>query len=202
MSIYRVGSILIYFIISIGLTEAWGENVDVGAESPVPSQTHEYLIGPEDVLEVSVWKNAELSKVVIVRPDGMISLPLTGDIKAAGFTPNQLRTTITGKLKEYMETAVVSVIVQQVNSFRVFILGEVLKPGVYTLKSKTTLLQAIAIAGGFNQFASRNKIVIIREKIEDSAKTEKINIRFDYIVYSKDEDKNFVLMPSDTIFIP
>jgi len=202
MSIYRVGSILIYFIISIGLTEAWGENVDVGAESPVPSQTHEYLIGPEDVLEVSVWKNAELSKVVIVRPDGMISLPLTGDIKAAGFTPNQLRTTITGKLKEYMETAVVSVIVQQVNSFRVFILGEVLKPGVYTLKSKTTLLQAIAIAGGFNQFASRNKIVIIREKIEDSAKTEKINIRFDDIVYSKDEGKNFVLMPSDTIFIP
>src|SRR3972149_1734274 len=202
MSIYRVGSILIYFIISIGLTEAWGENVDVGAESPVPSQTHEYLIGPEDVLEVSVWKNAELSKVVIVRPDGMISLPLTGDIKAAGFTPNQLRTTITGKLKEYMETAVVSVIVQQVNSFRVFILGEVVKPGVYTLKSKTTLLQAIAIAGGFNQFDSRNKIVIIREKIEDSAKTEKINIRFDDIVYSKDEDKNFVLMPSDTIFIP
>jgi len=202
MSIYRVGSILIYFIISIGLTEAWGENVDVGAESPVPSQTHEYLIGPEDVLEISVWKNAELSKVVIVRPDGMISLPLTGDIKAAGFTPNQLRTTITGKLKEYMETAVVSVIVQQVNSFRVFILGEVVKPGVYTLKSKTTLLQAIAIAGGFNQFASRNKIVIIREKIEDSAKTEKINIRFDDIVYSKDEDKNFVLMPSDTIFIP
>jgi len=202
MSIYRVGSILIYFIISIGLTEAWGENVDVGAESPVPSQTHEYLIGPEDVLEVSVWKNAELSKVVIVRPDGMISLPLTGDIKAAGFTPNQLRTTITGKLKEYMETAVVSVIVQQVNSFRVFILGEVVKPGVYTLKSKTTLLQAIAIAGGFNQFASRNKIVIIREKIEDSAKTEKINIRFDDIVYSKDEGKNFVLMPSDTIFIP
>ena len=202
MRIYRVGTILIYFIISIGLTEAWGENVDVGAESPVPSQTHEYLIGPEDVLEVSVWKNAELSKVVIVRPDGMISLPLTGDIKAAGFTPNQLRTTITGKLKEYMETAVVSVIVQQVNSFRVFILGEVVKPGVYTLKSKTTLLQAIAIAGGFNQFASRNKIVIIREKIEDSAKTEKINIRFDDIVYSKDEDKNFVLMPSDTIFIP
>jgi len=202
MSIYRVGSILIYFIISIGLTEAWGENVDVGAESPVPSQTHEYLIGPEDVLEVSVWKNAELSKVVIVRPDGMISLPLTTDIKAAGFTPNQLRTTITGKLKEYMETAVVSVIVQQVNSFRVFILGEVVKPGVYTLKSKTTLLQAIAIAGGFNQFASRNKIVIIREKIEDSAKTEKINIRFDDIVYSKDEGKNFVLMPSDTIFIP
>ena len=202
MSIYRVGSILIYFIISIGLTEAWGENVDVGAESPVPSQTHEYLIGPEDVLEVSVWKNAELSKVVIVRPDGMISLPLTGDIKAAGFTPNQLRTTITGKLKEYMETAVVSVIVQQVNSFRVFILGEVVKPGVYTLKSKTTLLQAIAIAGGFNQFASRNKIVIIREKIEDSAKTEKINIRFDDIVYSKDEGKNFILMPGDTIFIP
>jgi len=202
MSIYRVGTILIYLIISIRLTEAWGENVDVGGGSPVTSQVHEYLIGPEDVLEISVWKNTELSKVVTVRPDGVISLPLTGDIKAAGFTPNQLRNTITEKLKEYMETAVVSVIVQQVNSFRVFILGEVLKPGVYTLKSKTTLLQAIAIAGGFNQFASRNKIVIIREKIEDSGKTEKINIRFDDIVYSKREDKNFILMPGDTIFIP
>ena len=132
----------------------------------------------------------------------MISLPLTGDIKAGGFTPNQLRNTITERLREYMETAVVSVIVQQVNSFKVFILGEVIRPGTYTLKSKTTLLQAIAIAGGFNQFASRNKIVIIREKIGDGNKTEKINIRFDDIVYSKSEDKNLVLMPSDIIFVP
>lgn len=163
----------------------------------------DYLIGPEDSLEISVWKNEELSKVVTVRPDGMISLPLIGDVKASGYTPNQLRDKIVDRLKEYQETVVASVIVTAVNSYSVYVIGEVSKPGTYSLKRRTTLLQAIAMAGGFNQFASKNKIVVIREKNYYNDKDEKIDIRFDDIIASgKNTDKNIILRPGDTIFVP
>ena len=166
-------------------------------------QRNDYLIGHEDVLEISVWKNAELSKVVTVRPDGMISLPLIGDMPAAGLTPNQLRDEIIEKLKVYQETVMVSVIVQQVNSYRIFILGEVIKPGLYLLKTRTTLLQAISLAGGFNQFASKNKIVVIRSKSKSGSREEKILVRFDDIVNINEiSDKNLILRSGDTIFVP
>ena len=162
-----------------------------------------YRIGSEDVLDIVVWKNPDMSKTVIVRPDGMISLPLISDIQAAGLTPNQLRDSIVEKLKEYQQTVVVSVIVQGINSYRVFILGEVIRPGIYILKTKTTLLQAIALAGGFNQFASKNKIVVIRERLDDNSPEEKISISFDDIVTAKNKsDKNIILRPGDTIFVP
>lgn len=168
----------------------------VGTVTPPP----DYVIGAEDVLDISVWKNADLSRVVNVRPDGKISLPLIGDVQAAGLTPNQLRDKIVGRLKEYQETAVASVIVQTVNSYRVFMVGEVRTPGVYQLKSRTTILQAIAMAGGFTQFASKNSIVLIRKK-SDGVSEEKIDIRFKDLVYA-DEDKNMILKAGDTIFVP
>lgn len=161
-----------------------------------------YIIGIEDVLEISVWKNPDLSKTVSVRPDGMISLPLIDDIKAAGLTPGQLRDAITERLKEYQETVVTSVIVQEVRSYRIFVLGEVLNPGTYTMMRRTTVLQAIALAGGFNQFASKNKIVLVRER-SGALKPEKINIRFDDIIDADEKtDKNLMLRPGDTIFVP
>lgn len=167
-----------------------------------PSRTLLYVIGPEDIMEISVWKNAELSKEVVVRPDGMISLPLIGDVQAAGLTPDQLRLKIVEKLKEYQDTVVVSVIIKEVLSYNIFILGEVVKPGIYTLKRKTTLLQAFAIAGGFNQFASKNKIIIIREKTDGSTGEVKIKIRFDDIIKKADSTMNLILQPGDTIFVP
>lgn len=170
----------------------------VPAAKPGP----EYMIGIEDVLEISVWRNAELSKIVAVRPDGMISMPLLGDIRAAGFSPIQLRDEIVQRLKEYQENVVASVIVQEVKSYRIFVLGEVLNPGTYLMMRKTTILQAIALAGGFNQFASKNKIVLVRENL-DSGKPEKLNIRFDDIVSADAKsDKNLILKPGDTIFVP
>lgn len=163
----------------------------------------EYLIGPEDVLEISVWKNEDLSKLVTVRPDGMVTLPLLGDIRAADRTPSALRGEIVGRLVEYQKSAEVSVIVQEVNSYKMFILGGVLRPGIYPLKSRTTVLQAIAIAGGFNEFASKNKIVLIREKGRGKNKQEKIRIQFgDIVNVKKSKDNNLVLMPGDTIFVP
>lgn len=163
--------------------------------------SQDYIIGPEDVLEISIWKNSDLSKTVNVRPDGKISLPLIGDIMAAGLTPTQLRDLLFAKLKEYQEAAVVSVIVQSVNSYRIFMVGEVKNPGTYVLKSNTSVLQAISMAGGFTPFASKNGIVLVRKK-SDGPGEDKINIRFADLVYQEKSDKNPILKPGDTIFVP
>jgi polysaccharide export outer membrane protein len=167
------------------------------AQAPPP----DYVVGPEDVLDISVWKNTDLSRVVIVRPDGMISLPLVGDIKAAGLSPEQLKSAVEKKLREYSETAVVSVIVQAVNSYKVFVLGEVRTPGVQVYKANATVLQAITLAGGFTEYASKNKIVLIRKKKDGSE--EKTRLRFkDLVSIDENDNKNMVLKPGDTIFVP
>lgn len=165
-------------------------------------QLQEYVIGAEDVLEVLVWKNADLSKQVNVRPDGMITLPLIGDVKAAGLTTEVLRKGIVERLKEYQENAVVSIIVRDINSYKIYVLGEVVRPGAYTLKAKTTLIQAIALAGGFTQFASKNNIVVLREKTGKGGKAENLTFSLKKIVRDGSPDKNPVLMPGDTIFVP
>lgn len=163
--------------------------------------TQEYYIGPEDVLEVIVWRNADLSKVVTVRPDGRISLPLIGDIEATGLTPGQLTTNIVAKLKQFKETPTVSVILQQVNSYGIYVLGEVTKPGRYFLKSKTTLLQAITNAGGFTQTAARNKIVIFRWASGQGGEL-KLKASYDDIVLRDNANQNVILKPGDTIVVP
>lgn len=158
-----------------------------------------YQIGPEDALEISVWKNPELSKTVLVRLDGKISLPLIGDVQAAGLTPQELRDGIVERLKEYQATAVVSVIVQDIRSYKVYMIGEVKTPGTYVLKSKTTLLQAIALAGGFTQYASKNSMTLVRQK--EGGGEEKIKVRFDDLLSDK-KDGSVVLKPGDTVFVP
>lgn len=194
--------LLFAFTAGFNLIYPSGANAEKTA-APSTEKTGEYLIGTEDVLDISVWKSVELSRVVTVRPDGMITLPLLGDIRAAGRVPSELRTAILEKLKEYQKSAEVAVIVQEVNSRRIFILGDVINPGIYPLKSRTTIVQAIAMAGGFNEFASKNKIVLIREKGGKSGTRKKIKIRFgDIVNVKKVKDDNLVLMPGDTIFVP
>lgn len=170
------------------------------ANASQETQQADYIIGTQDVLEISVWKNPDLSKLVTVRPDGMISLPLIGDIKASGLTPPQLRDSIVEKLKEYQDTAIASVIVQEVNSYRIFVLGEVMTPGTYLINRKTSVIQAIAMAGGFSQFAAKNKITLVREN--GTGRSEKIHIRFDDIIGFGKRDHNLILKPGDTIFVP
>lgn len=209
MKQFKPGGLLIALLMALStfvcFTPAQAVAADAGGaaagkkDTSLPSQ--DYQIGPEDVLEISVWKNADLSKTVNVRPDGKISLPLIGDLQAGGLTPNQLKNEITSRLKTYQETAVVSVIVQAVNSYRVFIVGEVRTPGTYLLKNRTTVLQAISLAGGFTQFASKNKIVVIRQKGDGT--DERVKIRFDDLVYGDENfKKNLILNPGDTIFVP
>jgi polysaccharide export outer membrane protein len=158
-----------------------------------------YLIGSEDTIEVLVWKNADLSRVVSVRPDGKISLPLIGDVQAAGKTVMQLNAELAERLnKYYKETPQVSVILQQVNSYSIYVLGEVKNPGKYLVKSGTTFLQAITLAGGFTEFASKNR-VMVRRKNNDSSESV-ISIKYRDILAGL--QNNIMMSPGDTILIP
>jgi len=163
--------------------------------------TADYIIGPEDVLDITVWKNTDLSKTVQVRPDGRISLPLIGDVAAVGRTSDQLTQEISNRLKAYMENPTVSIMVKEVNSYTIYVLGEVAKPGKYPLKSKTTLLQAITLASGFTQVASRNKIVVFRFG-KDGEPLTKIKASYDDIVMRDGISQNIELKPGDTIVVP
>ena len=163
--------------------------------------TPDYIIGPEDVLEITVWKNADLSKQVQVRPDGRISLPLVGDVSAVGRTATQLTSDIATRLRSYMENPTVSIVVKEVNSYAIYVLGEVNAPGKYPLKSKTTLLQAITVAQGFTQVAARNKIVVFRFGKDGEALT-KIKASYDDIVLRDGSNQNIELKPGDQIVVP
>ena len=163
--------------------------------------TSDYTIGPEDVLEITVWRNTDLSKVVAVRPDGRISLPLIGDVGAAGRTAAELARAIAEKLKEFKENPQVSIVVKEVNSYAIYVLGEVTKPGKYPLLSKTTLLQAITLASGFTPAAARNKMVIFRFG-DQNGKDIKIKASYDDIIMRDESLQNVQLKPGDTIVVP
>ena len=163
--------------------------------------TDAYTIGAEDVLEITVWRNQDLSKTVQVRPDGRFSLPVIRDIAAVGKTPSQLADEITRRLKEYVQNPVVAISVKEVNSFSIFVLGEVVRPGKYPLKSKTTLLQGITIAGGFTPVAARNQVVIFRFG-ENGAGKSTLTSSYDDIVLRGGITGNLELKAGDTIVVP
>jgi polysaccharide export outer membrane protein len=159
----------------------------------------DYVIGPEDMLQISVWKNDSLSRQLPVRPDGKISMPLLHDIQAAGLTPMQLRDKIAVALAEFMPSPEVSVTVLEVLSYRVSVLGEVQKPGVLQLKAPTTVLEALALAGGFRDFASPSKIVIIRK--DKSGQTQRLRFNYNRAVGAAGED-NVTLRSGDVVVVP
>lgn len=170
----------------------------VRAPSP-EARNGEYVIGAEDVLEIAVWQNQDLSRTVTVRPDGKISLPLVHDIQAAGLTPGELKQALTRSLRPYMDSPNVTVIVQQINSWRIFVQGEVRAPGVYPIKSRTTLSQAVTLAGGFTEFAKKGKIKILRKK---NGRTETISVNYNRIVSDPGSEQDIYLEPGDTVIVP
>jgi polysaccharide biosynthesis/export protein len=170
------------------------------APAPGPAiSAEQYKIGPEDLIAVSVWKNDAMSRVIPVRPDGMISLPLLDDVQAAGLTPMQLRDVITKRLTDYMPAPEVSVIVNEVRSFKVSVIGEVGRPSRYELKSLTTVLDVLAQAGGFNQFANRSRIVILRPNGKGMTR---IPFNYNKVIASGGEEENFYLQPNDIVLVP
>jgi polysaccharide export outer membrane protein len=164
----------------------------------------EFLIGPEDVLVVTVWRNQELSKEVIVRPDGKISLPLLGDITAAGLTAEALSKQVADRLAEFMSTPTVSVQVKEINSYHIFAVGEVGHPGKIVLKSFTSVLQGISYAGGFTLFASRNNVHVLRtvKNVQGETKQVMIPVPYQDIVQGKNLEANIILKAGDVIVVP
>ncbi len=171
-----------------------------GTEDGIPN-LGEYRIGPEDLLQISVWRNDAMSRTVPVRPDGKISLPLLNDVQAAGLTPLELRDILIKKLGEYMPSPEVSVIVVEPRSFKVSVIGEVPKPGRYELRSWTTVLDVLALAGGLSQFASRGKIFILRPSA-DGKNQDRIPFNYNKAVSSPNEQDNFYLRAGDIVVVP
>lgn len=170
-----------------------------GAQSQAaPQAAPDYLLGSEDVLRISVWENKELTLDVVVRPDGKISFPLIQDVQAEGLTAADLATAIRQRIQSYIKEPQVSVIVTQVNYPKVFIIGNVTKPGHYSLRSETSVLQALSLAGGFTQFASLRNIKLVRGS---GAKQEVRKLNY-YQLIEDGGEGNYILKPGDTIVVP
>lgn len=168
--------------------------------APVPATTDpDYVIGPQDVLAINVWKEPEVSGAVPVRPDGKISVPLLDDVQAAGFTPMQLAALLSERLNQYITEPRVTVTVTGINSKRVYLMGEVGRVGALPMLPNMTVLQALAAGGGFSEFANLKKIYILR--IE---KGKQIRIPFNYkqVIKGEAPEQNILLKPGDTIVVP
>jgi polysaccharide export outer membrane protein len=186
----------------MGCASVSKEAVDEAAK-PV---SKDFLLGPEDVLEVSVWRNQDLSRSVVVRPDGKISLPLIGEVQASGLNASQVAAKISAKLTEFKENPNVSVSLKEVNSYFIYVLGEVHKPGKFPLKSYVTVLQGVSMAGGFTPFASQSRMQVIRTPANANGKETQTQIRipvpYNDLVSGKGEIGNFILRSGDTIVVP
>ena len=198
---YKMGAFILLIILQAGLVGCLAEETQYRGMSVPPN---EFLIGPEDVLIVTVWRNQELSKEVIVRPDGKISLPLLGDLVASGLTAQALSKHVADGLAEFMSTPTVSVQVKEINSYHVFVVGEVTKPGKYVLKSFASVVQGISYAGGFTTFASRNNVHVLRMVKNGQGETKQVMIHVPYqdIVQGKNLEANFILKAGDVIVVP
>ncbi len=168
--------------------------------APIPATADPaYVIGPEDMLDISVWKEPDVSRVVPVRPDGRISLPLIHDVEAAGMSPQQLAASVAEKLRKYLNDPQVTVIVTAINSQRVFVVGEVLRAGAFPLLPGMTVLQALSSAGGFTTFAGVKKIRVVR-----SRNGKQVELPFNYreVLKGDKPGQNIKLEPGDTIMVP
>lgn len=159
-------------------------------------RTSEYRIGPEDVLNIHVWREDAISRIVPVRLDGKISLPLLDDIQAAGKTPIELKHEITDMLRQYIDDPMVTVIVTEHNNFKVFVTGQVRTPGMHRLRSRGSLLQVIPLCGGFTEWADQKRIVLIRSQ---EGREEKKTINYTKLI---ETGSDFELQPGDVIVVP
>lgn len=176
------------------------DRVPAPASTAVPVvNPDEYMVGEADLLLVSVWKEPELSRTVVVRPDGKISLPLVNELKVSGMTVSQIQDLLTGRLRAYIVDPQVNVTVSDVRSKNAFITGEVARPGAYPLLMPTTVLQLIAKAGGLSPFANRSGIFILREV---NAKPVRLPFPYKEVIKGKREDLNIELRPGDTVVVP
>ena len=173
---------------------------DTPPQRVTPAKQSGYVIGAEDIISINVWKEPEMSRQVPVRPDGMISLPLLGDVKASGLTPLQLQDLLTEDMKKLISDPQVTVIVNEVHSLTFNIVGEVNRPGYYPLTRRMTILDAIAMSGGFKDFAKVKKIYVLRT--DAGGQQEKLPFNYKNVIKGKNTNENVELQPRDTIVVP
>ncbi|MGQ0507903.1 MAG: polysaccharide biosynthesis/export family protein [Myxococcaceae bacterium] len=161
------------------------------------TQEGPFRIGREDVLDIAVWRDPDLSRVLPVRPDGYISLPMIGELQAEGKTPEQLGVDIKKRLAQFVQEPKVSVILREVNSARVYVTGEVTHPGAYPIKTRTSLIQALALAGGLSDFANGDGILVLR-----SGHNGGIPVRYSDLIANSADRPDFILQPGDTVVVP
>lgn len=176
--------------------------IDTGTDTSwaqAPQESPSFLIGPNDILSIYVWKEPELTREVTVMPDGRVTFPLAGDIVAQGQTVTQLKKTITQKLEKYVTAAEVTVIVRESRSQMIYAIGKVARPGPYPLTAGMTILQALSTAGGFTEWADQKNIMIMRRQAG-----KEIQIPFNYKEFTSGQnlEKNILLHPGDTIVVP
>ncbi len=173
--------------------------VEPAPAAGVTAAPADYVIGADDVLTVSFWRDKDMSGDVVVRPDGKITLPLLNDLDAAGLTPEQLRVKVSEAASRYIEEPAATVTVKQINSRKVYITGEVGRPGPYPLTVPTTVLQLISLAGGLSPFAKKDEIVVIRNEAG-----KQLTFPFDYSAVTKRKklNQNIVLKPGDSVLVP
>ena len=192
----RISYYVAFFLLIMGMLLCVYEHsaqAEQGISSPL------FALGPEDILEISVWKDEALTKQVVVRPDGWISFPLIGDIKAVGRTVEELRQEIQTRIKSYIPDAPVTVMVIKVGSPKVYVVGKVAKPGVYIMGEPMRVMQVLAMAGGATPFADKNSILIIRE---ENSKQRIYNFDYNKVANGKELEQNISLRPGDTIVVP
>ena len=183
------------------LNIASADGIQIPANSPTEIISHDdaYKIQPGDVLEVSVWKEEEMTRRVLVRPDGGMSFPLVGDLRAAGESVERLGETITERISKYIPDPVVTVSMQQLSGNKIYVVGKVVRPGEYVANSYVDVVQAIAMAGGMTAFAAVNKIKIVRRKGEA---LEAYSFRFSDIEDGENLEQNIVLRSGDIVVVP
>jgi polysaccharide export outer membrane protein len=167
------------------------------AHAQSTTDSSDYVIGAEDVLEIAFWKQKDYSAEVTVRPDGRITLPLIGELAVAGLTPAALADAVREKATDFLQDPVVTVVVKRVNSRKVFITGEVTRPGAYALSTPTTVLQLIAVAGGLTDFADRDRIVVIR----GGTTPETLTVNYKQLAKLQKLEQNITLRPGDTVVV-
>jgi polysaccharide biosynthesis/export protein len=200
LSIGTIGAFILLIMANMAYPQADKEILSKKeAQAEVAADGDQYVIGPEDVLYIHVWKEETLTRTVPVRMDGKISLPLVQEIKAAGITPLQLKEVLTRRFKEFIENPIVSVTVMEANSCKVYVMGLVRNPGVYRLRSETTVVQIIPLVGGFAEWANPKKILIIRK---EDGREKRITVNYKRIMAGKDPESNIILKAGDTIVVP
>ncbi len=200
LDIGLMGLVILILMTGVAHPQADKESLpQKGVRAEIAADSSSYVIGPEDVLYIHVWREADLSRNVPVRSDGKISLPIINEINAAGLTPLQLKEALTAKLKEFIENPTVSVTVVEANSFKVYVSGQVRNPGVYKLRSETTILQIIPMAGGFTDWANQRKVLIIRK---ENGKEKRIKVNYKKLLKGGEPGSDIILKSGDTVVVP